>query len=291
MASRFRCLPCGATLENSVIAVQSARMRVETIDDADDPRIAAYRDIRERDLVRSGDFIAEGAVVLDHLLTTSLFEPLSVLVSEHRIGGLLPRLQSLGGKVPVHVCPQIVMDRLAGFSVHRGILAHGRRKAGRASDDWLGKGEGPVLAAFGISNHDNMGSLFRNAAAFGCTGIVLDGESCDPLYRKAIRVSVGTVLKVPFTRFDSTDAALDRLDAAGYGIVALTPSADVDLAGWTPPDRVALVVGAEGGGLSPAVIARCRGLRIEMAPGLDSLNVATSAAIALHAAFTRRVTR
>lgn len=263
-------------------------MRVEPIDDADDPRIAAFRDIRERDLVRSGDFIAEGAVVLDHLMTASLFEPVSILVSEHRIGGLLARLRSLGVQVPVLVCPQAVMDRIAGFSVHRGILAHGRRRAGRALDDWLGERAGPVLAAFGISNHDNMGSLFRNAAAFGCAGIVLDEKSCDPLYRKAIRVSVGTVLKVPFTRFDSAEAALDRLEAAGYGPVALTPSAELDLAHWTPPDRVALVVGAEGSGLAPAVIARCRGLKIEMAPGLDSLNVATSAAIALHAAFTRR---
>ncbi|UHD47269.1 RNA methyltransferase [Aureimonas altamirensis] len=264
-------------------------MRVEPIDDADDPRIAAFRDIRERDLVRSGDFIAEGAVVLDHLLTASLFEPLSILVSEHRIGGLLPRLQALGTEqVPILVCPQAVMDRIAGFSVHRGILAHGRRRAGRAPDEWLAETAGPVLAAFGISNHDNMGSLFRNAAAFGCAGIMLDETSCDPLYRKAIRVSVGTVLKVPFARFASAGAALDRLESAGYGCVALTPWATVDLAEWAPPDRVALVVGAEGDGLPPEVIARCRGLRIEMAPGLDSLNVATSAAIALHAAFTRR---
>ncbi len=268
--------------------MQSARMRVEPIDDADDPRIAAFRDIRERDLVRSGDFIAEGAVVLDHLMTASLFEPVSILVSEHRIGGLLPRLRSLGVQVPVLVCPQVVMDSIAGFSVHRGILAHGRRRPARAPDDWLGERTGPVLAAFDISNHDNMGSLFRNAAAFGCAGIVLDEKSCDPLYRKAIRVSVGTVLKVPFKRFDTAAAALDRLESAGYAPVALTPSAAFDLAHWTPPDRLALVVGAEGSGLPPAVIARCRGLRIEMAPGLDSLNVATSAAIALHAAFTRR---
>jgi tRNA G18 (ribose-2'-O)-methylase SpoU len=142
--------------------------------------------------------------------------------------------------------------------------------------------------AVGLANHDNVGGLFRNAAAFGADGVLLDMESCDPLYRKAIRVSVGAALSVPFARLP-VDAMLDRLDAAAITPIALSPSGPVTLDDFEPPPRSALIVGAEGPGLPAEILSRCQTLRIGMATGWDSLNVATATGIALHHLHVRRL--
>jgi tRNA G18 (ribose-2'-O)-methylase SpoU len=144
-----------------------------------------------------------------------------------------------------------------------------------------------MLALVGVANHDNMGGLFRNAAAFGADAVLLDATCCDPLYRKAIRVSVGAALKVPFARLPPDEDIVAVLERAGFTPLALTPGGFERLPALARPDRVALLLGAEGPGLPANIMARARRVTIPMAAGWDSLNVAAASAIALHE-LTRR---
>ncbi|GAA4038147.1 RNA methyltransferase [Sphingomonas rosea] len=252
------------------------------IDDPDDPRIDAYRDIRERDLVgRAGLFIAEGRVVLEKLVGSTRFRPVSLLIAAKRLASLDGLLAELPDDVPVFACEQAVFDRIAGFPVHRGILAIARQVDKPTPDALLESAE-DVLFLSAIANHDNMGGIFRNAAAFGIGAVLLDPDCCDPLYRKAIRVSVGATLLVPFARLDRGEDALALFERHEVASVALSPAGDTLLHGWRPAARNALLLGAEGPGLSPALLARTRSLRIAMANGFDSLNVATTSGIVLH---------
>jgi tRNA G18 (ribose-2'-O)-methylase SpoU len=133
-----------------------------------------------------------------------------------------------------------------------------------------------------------MGGLFRNAAAFGAAGLLLDETCCDPFYRKAIRVSVGAALRTPFVEGVAAAAMVEALEARGFEVLALTPSAVETLSELKPAPRTAILLGSEGPGLSPEVIARCRPLAIRMSGGFDSLNVATTSAVALHHLTTAR---
>jgi tRNA G18 (ribose-2'-O)-methylase SpoU len=175
------------------------------------------------------------------------------------------------------------MTSIAGFHFHRGALASAERRpppdlATVVADASL------VVMAEGVSDNENLGGLFRNAAAFGVDAVVLDGTSADPLYRRSVRVSMGQVLRVPFTRVPSAVEAVARLQDLGFEVLALTPSPTADdVRTVVPRPGQALLVGAEGRGLSEAALAAAdRRLRITMAPGVDSLNVATAAAIVLH---------
>lgn len=191
------------------------------------------------------------------------------------------RAEKLAGlfDAPVYIASQAVLDAIAGFPLHRGILALGERAAEPAPAQLLANlgSRALVLALHGIANHDNIGGLFRNAAAFGVDAVLLDPTCCDPLYRKALRVSVGGVLKVPFTRSDDLIG-----DLQGFEPIALSPTGAETLAGLQRPDRAALLLGAEGPGLPDGLLARCRTVRIPMSGGFDSLNVATTSGIALH---------
>jgi tRNA G18 (ribose-2'-O)-methylase SpoU len=261
------------------------------IDDPEDPRVAVYRQVRERDLVgRQGGFIAEGEVVLRVLLTGGgPHRAASLLVDGKRLAKLDPLTAHLPDQTPIYVAGQAVLDDIAGFHIHRGILAHGLRAPDADAAALLAaQGERAlVLVLYGIANHDNMGGLFRNAAAFGVDAVLLDATSCDPLYRKSIRVSVGAALKVPFARVAPGEDALAILEAAGIDVLALSPGGAEPLTGLVRPSRAALLLGAEGPGLPPAVLARTRTFSIPMAPGWDSLNVASAGAVALHE-LTRR---
>jgi len=255
------------------------------IHDPADPRVEPYRDIRERDLVgRQGLFVAEGEVVLRLLARQAGFEAVSVLIDPRRQAKLQPILDDLPAAVPVYRADQAVLDAIAGFHLHRGILALGRRidpPSAAALLDRLPE-RALVLALVGIANHDNMGGLFRNAAAFGADAVLLDPACCDPLYRKAIRVSVGGVLVTPFARLAEGQDLIDLLQARELQPIALSPAGEIPLAGLPPPGRAALIAGAEGPGLPEALLVRCTTVSIPMAPGFDSLNVATAAGIALH---------
>jgi tRNA G18 (ribose-2'-O)-methylase SpoU len=260
------------------------------IDDPDDGRVAAYTRIRERDLVgRDGRLIAEGEVVVRLLLGGSRFRAESLLIADHRLPAVAGLLAQVPADVPVYAAQQRVMDQIAGFSMHRGVLAVGLRGAEPSAADLLAAlpATARVLAAVGIANHDNMGALFRNAAAFGLDAVLLDGTACDPLYRKAIRVSVGAALQVPFARGGSATALLEGLTAAGFAVYALSPGGTSSVADIAPAPRLALMVGTEGPGLPASVLAAARTARIPMAAGFDSLNVATAAAVALYE-ITRR---
>lgn len=255
------------------------------ITDPDDPRIAAYRDIRERDLVgREGKFVAEGKTVLNVLFSNARFEADSVFLRENRVEGAQALLERVPQHVPVYVASGEVMDRIAGFHMHRGVLAIGRRVDTPGVENLLDSlpEDALVVALAGIANHDNMGSIFRNAAAFGADAVVMDQGSCDPLYRKAIRVSVGAALKVPFAREGSAEGMVDALMARGFEVLAMSPHGTVDMTEVRPSKRMALLLGAEGPGLPPHLLERLTSVRIAMRHDFDSLNVAAASAIALH---------
>lgn len=259
--------------------------RLLPVTDPDDPRIAAFRNVRERDLVgRQDGFIAEGEIVLRLLVETPRHEVVSVLIAEKRQAKLGPVLARLPGDTPVFTATQEVIDAIAGFHLHRGILALGRRSAGPGAEALLRTlpARALVVAAVGIANHDNVGGIFRNAAAFGAHAVLLDSGSCDPLYRKAIRVSVGASLTVPFARFSEGADPVTLLTSQGFEVFALSPSGRVALRNLRRPERVAVLFGAEGSGLPENVLARTQTVRIPMARGFDSLNVATASGIVLH---------
>ena len=255
------------------------------IDDPADPRLEAYRDIRERDLVgRRGLFVAEGETVLRVLARQDRFRTLSVLIAAKRLDKLQPILDGLAEDVPVYLAGQAVLDGIVGFELHRGILAIAEKPPARSADALLVglPARALVMALVGISNHDNMGGLLRNAAGFGVDAVLLDPTCCDPFYRKAIRVSVGGVLRVPFARVSEDEDLIGLLERHGFTPVALSPSGATPLSRLPAMSRPALLLGAEGPGLPPATLARCRTVSIPMAPGFDSLNVAVAAGIALH---------
>lgn len=258
---------------------------VQQIDDPNDIRLSPYRDIREKDLVgRQQRFIAEGKVVLNVLFSSSArFETESLLVLENRLAGLGEQLSQLPSEVPVYSVPQTVMDAVAGFHVHRGILAVGRRKTPPSLQAMLDTlpAKSLVVVLCGISNHDNVGSIFRNAAAFEADCVLMDDTCCDPLYRKAIRVSVGATLKVPYFHGGSIDEIIAALGDADFNLLALSPSSSLSVYDATKHGRQALLLGTEGEGLPPRLLEKLQTARIPMSTAFDSLNVATASGIAL----------
>ncbi len=265
-------------------------MRVISITDPDDPAIAPFRAVRERDLVgRDGLFIAEGETVLRTLAAGGRHEILSALIADKRAEKLMPVLAAFGD-IPIHTASQSVLDAIAGFHLHRGILALGRKAPDVGAEALLATlpERATIAVAAGLSNHDNMGGLFRNAAAFGAAAVLLDAGCCDPYYRKAIRVSVGAVLTVPFARLAPDTDIPALLRAHGFTPFAFTGGGRMRLGDLVPPERAALVFGSEGPGLPESLMSACETVRIEMAPGLDSLNVATASGIALHHMMSRR---
>ena len=264
------------------------------IERTDAPELEPYLAVRDRDLARAdGRFVAEGEVVVRMLASPrqTQFRVSSLLVERRRVEALRDVLDALDEAVPVFVVPQEVMDAVVGFAIHRGILAMGERGVPLEPRAVLGAAGGNVVVGLvGLTNHDNVGSIFRNAAAFGARGVLLDAATCDPLYRKSIRVSVGGALLVPFARCASAHAMLDTIAEAGWEALALSARGDetIDAVLRAPRDSGivgrALVLGTEGDGLPADVLARTRRVRIDMTPTLDSLNVAVASGIALYEA-------
>lgn len=255
-------------------------MRTIPIASADDLRIADYVSVREADLVkRRGIFLAEGVEVVRTLVRQGRFPIRSLFLSERRLEAVQDL--ALSSEVPVYVAPQEVMDRVAGFPIHRGCLAAGERGPEESAAALLDRlpDARTVVVLEAIANHDNVGGIFRNGLALGADAVLLDGRSADPLYRKAIRVSMGATLRLPFAR---GERLVEVLHDRKFACVALTPhdAAPIDEMEW--PERTALFLGTEGAGLDRSTIASCDlSVRIPMVPGVDSLNVATAAAIAL----------
>jgi tRNA G18 (ribose-2'-O)-methylase SpoU len=258
---------------------------VEHVTDLDDPRLADFHHLREPSrrmgIERSrGIFVVEGHLSVAALLGSSM-RTRSILVTDAHAD----RYEQTG--VPVYSLPGREIERLTGVHFHRGVLASADRPALPGVDE-LARASRCLLVLEAVNDHENIGALFRNAAAFGVDGVLLDPTAADPLYRRATRVSLGHVLRVPFARASVWPGALGDLREAGFTVVALDPAGDELLPALVAdaPPRIALLVGAEGDGLSPAAQAAVdRRVRIPMAPGVDSVNVATAAAIALAALY------
>jgi tRNA G18 (ribose-2'-O)-methylase SpoU len=254
-------------------------MPVIPLNSANDSRLEPYRHVKDRDLTgRQGLFMAEGKVVLERLFASALCETVSILTTPARLEGL-----SVPDDVPVYVVDQTVMDEVAGFPIHRGYLALGRYAPPQSLEDILARqGRLRIMALSAIANTDNMGGLMRNAAAFGVDAVVLDSACCDPLYRKAIRVSVGGALVVPHYRLGVGQNLLDVLNTHGLTAYALSPSGDQVLDQVVPAERSAYLLGAEGPGLSRDILDAAVSVQIPMHGGFDSLNVATTSGIVLY---------
>lgn len=256
------------------------------VDDATDPRLAPYRAVSDPALAREhGLFVAEGRLVVDRLLDASAWPVQSLLLTP-------PALDALGGTlqrhpdVPVYLVPQSVMNGVAGFPFHRGCLALGYR---RAPTPWEAATAHARLAVGleHVGDADNVGAVFRAAAAFGADAVLIGPHCADPLYRKAIRTSMGAVLEVPFAAPTSWPDTIDTLRAGGWAIVATTPARHVEplrgLAHTLRDTRTLLLAGHEGDGLAADTLRRCTHLaRIPTTDRVDSLNVAVAAAIALY---------
>ena len=266
----------------------------------DDPRLAPYANQRDAHLRAphlnpdatsrpGGSFIAEGELVVRTLLESS-YPTRSILVREGYLPKVMPGAVAAesrtGADIPIFVAPQDVLDLIVGFHIHRGVLACAERPEPPPLLGTVLERARTLILLEDLSNHDNVGGIFRNA---GClapperTAVVLSPRSCDPLYRKSLRVSIGHALRVPFVQAGDWRGALDEVSASGFTLAAMeTEPVAVDIGSVVWPGRTAIVLGAEGPGLRPETLARC-GLRVRipMAPGADSLNVASACGIAL----------
>ena len=261
----------------------------------DDPRIADYRDIAEAELVRSrGLFVAEGRLIVRRLIEDRRHTIRSVLVSDAAYRALEAVLVPISAETPVYVCDAADFLGITGHDLHRGCLALVERPPARSVCDLLtavAQGPSTVTATLvvleGITNADNVGGVFRNAAAFGADAVVLGSTCCDPLYRKAIRTSMAATLRVPYARAERWPGDLDELRAHGFTIVALTPrepSLTLDELAQRPrPPKIAWLVGTEGEGLTAHALSFAdQHVRIPIAPEVDSLNLAVAVGIALY---------
>jgi tRNA G18 (ribose-2'-O)-methylase SpoU len=266
-------------------------MPIVPVTDAADPRLADYRHVPDPELLRQGAiFVAEGRLVVRALVAGARFRTRSILVTETAWRSVADAVEPRLDTLDVYLATSGVVEALTGFDMHRGCLAIGERPAPTGLEAMLDTlpDARRVVVLEQVSNADNLGGIFRNAAAFGASAVVLGPHCCDPLYRKATRVSMGATLHVPFAEAGSWPGALDALRARGFRVAALTPRPGGrslgDYAGALPAgERVAVLAGSEGPGLSTEAVGRADAtVRIPMAPGVDSLNVATAVGIALY---------
>ncbi|MFI8594214.1 TrmH family RNA methyltransferase [Microbacterium sp. NPDC078428] len=261
---------------------------VERVDDPADPRLADFRDLTDVALRRisepaGGLYIAESGKVLARALAAG-HRPRATLVQEK----WLPEARALlaGVEAPIYLTDAAVAESLTGYAVHRGLLASMHRPPDRPVADVLSAAR-RVLILEDIVDHTNVGAAFRGAAGLGADAVLVTPRCADPLYRRSVRVSMGTVFQVPWTRLPEWDDARGILQGAGWHIAALALSdgaVGLEQFAAAPPDRVALVLGAEGDGLSRSALAAADTIvTIPMAGGVDSLNVAAASAVALWA--------
>lgn len=255
------------------------------VTDAADPRLDDFRDLTHADRRPDrpggrGLVIAEGVVVVRRLLA-SAYPVRALLGAQRRHDELAADL--VGTAAPFYVCSAGLMAQVVGFHLNRGVLATADRISFPPAAGLLGSVRS-VAVLEGVGDHENLGAVFRNAAALGVGAVLLAERCSDPLYRRSVRVSMGTVLAVPFTPLPWLAEGMELLHDNGFRVVALSPSGELTLREVALDGKVALLVGAEGPGLTAAALrAADLRVRIPMAAGVDSLNVATAAAIAFAA--------
>jgi tRNA G18 (ribose-2'-O)-methylase SpoU len=254
-------------------------MQLVEIDDAGDPRLADFRNLTDADVRpdRRGIVIAEGVNVVERL-ASSTYRVRAVIGVPARIDALRPALEPLD--VPVYPVDKWLLSEVVGFRVTRGVLASADRPAPVPPEE-LVRNARRVAVLEALNDFENLGALFRNAAAFGVDAVLLDPRCADPLYRRSVRVSMGHVLRVPFAVLTGPWPESLRV-LRDFTVLALTPDPSATALGEIDvPDRWAVLLGAEGAGLSPDALAAAElRVRIPMASGVDSLNVATAAAVA-----------
>ena len=262
------------------------------ITDLSAPELSPYVRLTEAQLKNrlhpeDGLFIAESPVVIGCALDAG-YEPVSFLMERRHIPGKAAGLLSRCPGAPVYTAERAVLEALTGYPLTRGVLCAMRRKPLPALED-VCRGARRVAVLEGIVDATNVGAIFRSAAALGVDAVLLTPTTCDPLNRRAVRVSMGTVFQAPWTRVgeaagDWPERGLARLREMGFATCALALSDDaltIDDPALARHERLALVLGSEGDGLAPATIARCDCVaRIPMAHGVDSLNVAAAGAVA-----------
>ena len=261
---------------------------ITDVDNPDDPRLDDFRDLnsvdRRPDLPSGkGLVIAEGVLVVQRMLA-SRFRPHALLGTDRRLAELEDDLA--GSALPFYRTSADVMAQVVGFHLNRGVLAAARRVAEPGVAEVIA-GARTVAVLEGVNDHENLGSIFRNAAGLGVEAVVFGSGCADPLYRRAVRVSMGHALLVPFARATCWPADLKRLQDNGFRLMAMTPQGTAcalpDAMTAARDERVAVLVGAEGPGLTPAALRLSDvRVRIPMARGTDSLNVATAAALAFY---------
>ena len=261
------------------------------VDDADDPRLADYRDLRDVTLrkhleAEHGLFLAEGEKVVRRAVEAG-FEPRSFLMAPRWLDGLADVLDR--SEAPCYVVSEALAEEVTGFHVHRGALASLKRLPLPPVGEVIARARS-VLVLEDVVDHTNVGAIFRSGAALGFDAVLLAPRCADPLYRRSIKVAMGAVFALPWTRLPDWAGALPQLSAAGFTTVALTLADDAApleeaVAGV---DRLALVLGSEGHGLSEQwQRAADRRAIIPMAAGIDSLNVAAASAVACYVAARR----
>jgi tRNA G18 (ribose-2'-O)-methylase SpoU len=270
-----------------------AGLDVRDVDDPDDPRLDDFRDLnsidRRPDLPSGkGLVIAEGVLVVQRMLV-SRFTSHAMLGTDRRLAELKDDLAAV--RVPYYRASADVMARVVGFHLNRGVLAAARRVP-EPSVDQVVDGARTVAVLEGVNDHENLGSIFRNAAGLGVDAVVFGSGCADPLYRRAVRVSMGHALLVPYARATDWPAELVMLKEHGFRLLAMTPDSQADALpeamAHVREERIAVVVGAEGPGLTPATLRLSdMRVRIPMSRGTDSLNVATAAALAFYERATR----
>lgn len=254
------------------------------ISSLDDPAVADYRLLSDPlALARAGLFVAEGRRVVRRLLGGGRFVTRSVLVTDAALEAMREVLEHT--QTPIFVVDQQTMNGIAGFNIHRGCLALAERPTGTTLGDLALDDARLVVVLEGVNNPDNVGGIFRSASAFGADAVILGPSCSDPLYRKSVRTSMAATLDVPFADAGAWPQAIVDLRTRGFTVLALTPATDA-----TPIEdlsrsfkRVAILVGAEGEGLSEAAMtAADHRVRIPMTGAADSLNVTVAASIAMY---------
>lgn len=272
-------------------------MPVVRITDPADPRLVDYTGLtdvalRSRREPAEGLYMAESSKVIERALRAG-HRPRSFLMTERWLPDLEPLLADVvarHGDLPVYVGERDVVEGLTGFHLHRGALAAMHRPAPAPVEDVLA-GARRVAVLEDVVDHTNVGAMFRSAAALGVDAVLVTPRCADPLYRRSVRVSMGTVFQVPWTRIDPWPDGVAELRRLGFVTAALALSDDavgLDELETDPPGRLALVLGTEGHGLASATVAAADVVvRIPMAGGVDSLNVGAAAAVAFWATRVR----